>query len=135
MKMSMIKPIYLLLRNNRLMILNQLRGLRRQSRLKVVFICVFAAIIAAAMFLLFKSGFRFLSTLGGVGLMIIDPLFALFFFGLGVMLGAVECCDVVCPDVPLGETPFLLRPVSRGEVAVHKFLNPRPCRRGHSSSS
>ena len=72
MKMSMIKPIYLLLRNNRLMILNQMRGIRRQSRLKVVFICVFAAIIAAAIFLLFKSGFRFLSTLGGVGLMIID---------------------------------------------------------------
>ena len=48
MKMSMIKPIFLLLRNNRLMILNQMRGIRRQSRLKVVFICVFAAIIAAA---------------------------------------------------------------------------------------
>lgn len=123
MKMSMIKPIYLLLRNNRLMILNQMRGIRRQSRLKVVFICVFAAIIAAAMFLLFKSGFRFLSTLGGVGLMIIDPLFALFFFGLGVMLVLSNVVTSFALMYRSEETPFLLlRPVSRGEVAVHKFL-------------
>lgn len=105
------------------MILNQLRGLRQQSRLKVIFIFVFAAVIAAAMFFLFRSGFRFLSTLGGVALMIVDPLFALFFFGLGAMLVLSNIVTSFALMYRSEETPFLfLRPVPRGEAAVHKCL-------------
>ena len=119
----MIKPIFTLLRNNWLMALNQGRSLREQSRLKVVFIFVFVALIETAMFFLFKSGFRFLSTLGGVGLMIVNPLFALFFFGLGVMLVLSNVVTSFALMYRSEETPFLLlRPVSYGELTVHKYL-------------
>lgn len=105
------------------MALNQGRSLREQSRLKVTFIFFFVVLIATTMFFLFKSGFKFLSTLGGVGLMIVDPLFALFFFGLGIMLVLSNVVTSFALMYRSEETPFLLlNPISHGELTVHKFL-------------
>jgi ABC-2 type transport system permease protein len=114
--------LIVLLRNNVRLLRNMRRVLREQSRLKVGFILLFGFGIMAGVWALFAEGFIFLSALGGVGLMLINRLFALFFFGLGLMLVLSNIITSYAMLYRSEETTFLLlRPITRGEVAVHKF--------------
>jgi hypothetical protein len=58
------------------------RMAREQSSFKIGFIFVFAFSILLGLWMLFAEGFRFLDSLGGLGLMLVSRLFALFFLGL-----------------------------------------------------
>lgn len=115
--------LFVLLRNNVRLWRNMRRILREQSRLKVGFILLFGAAIMAGVWAMFAEGFTFLSALGGVGLMLIPRLFALFFFGLGLMLVLSNIITSYTMLYRSEETTFLLlRPITRGEIAVHKYM-------------
>lgn len=113
---------FTLLKNNCRLLRNLRRLLLEQSRLKIVFILFFAIGIMAGVWALFAEGFVFLSSLGGVGLLLVNRLFALFFFGLGLMLVLSNIITSYAMLYRSDETVFLLlRPITRGEIAVHKF--------------
>jgi len=105
-------------------VLRNLRALaREQSAFKVVFILLFAAGMLAGLWYLFLEGFRFLGALGGIGVMLIHHLFALFFFGLGLMLLLSNIITTYTTVFHSEEIPFLLcRPVAPGEILLHKWL-------------
>lgn len=105
-------------------VLRNLRTLaREQSVFKVVFILMFAGGLLAGLWYLFLDGFRFLSALGGIGVMLIHHLFALFFFGLGLMLILSNIITTYTTVFHSEEIPFLLcRPLVPGEILLHKWL-------------
>ncbi|MBA4389295.1 MAG: hypothetical protein C0404_15090 [Verrucomicrobia bacterium] len=97
--------------------------LEQQSPLKVVFIIVFAAFFEAGLCLLFLDAFKFLDSLGGIGVMVISRLFSLFFLGMGAMLAASGIVTSYTTVFRSDEIPFLFsRPLSHGQVAVYKFI-------------
>ena len=57
---------------------------------------------------LFYGGFRFLDVMGGVGLMIINRLFALFFLGLGMLLVLSSSITAYTTLFQSREMPYLL---------------------------
>ncbi len=65
---------------------NAVKLLRRQSRLKLAVVGVFAFALPVIFYAVFLYGLRFLTALGGIGLMLLRPLFSLFFLGLGGLL-------------------------------------------------
>jgi len=96
---------------------------REQSVFKVVFILMFAGGMLAGLGYLFLEGFRFLSALGGIGVMLIRHLFALFFFGLSLMLILSNIITTYTTVFHSEEIPFLLcRPLAPGEILLHKWL-------------
>ena len=102
---------------------NTRQVLRRQSLLKLVFILAFASGMEYGMFRLFLSGFEFLNQLGGIGLMIIDRLFALFFFGLFSMLVASSIVTSYATFFRSEDMKFLLvRPFSPSDLTIYKYL-------------
>lgn len=112
-----------LLRKDWHVMLNIGRLARRQSRFKAVFIFIFAIGLLAGMWLLFLEGFRFLSSIGGIGVMIIHHMFGLFFFSLGIMLVISNITTSYTTYFRSREIPFLLvNPVSDSEIMVHKLL-------------
>ncbi|MFH1476048.1 MAG: hypothetical protein ABIH24_00945 [Verrucomicrobiota bacterium] len=115
--------LMVLLRKDGRVLRNLRRTAREQSAFKVVFILMFAVGMLAGLGYLFLEGFRFLSALGGIGVMLIRHLFALFFFGLGLMLilsGIVATYTAVFRSA---EIPFLLcRPIAPGVMLLHKWL-------------
>lgn len=97
--------------------------LRRQSLLKLVFIVAFAWGLEYGMFRLFLEGFEFLNQLGGIGLMIIDRLFALFFFGLFSMLVASSIVTSYATFFRSEDMKFLLvRPFSPSDLTTYKYF-------------
>src|ERR1035437_1345456 len=105
-------------------VLRNLRTLaREQSVFKVVFILMFAGGLLAGLGYFFLEGFLFLSALGGIGVMLIRHLFALFFFGLGLMLILSNIITTYTTVFHSEEIPFLLcRPIAPGEILLHKWL-------------
>ncbi|MCX6991875.1 MAG: hypothetical protein NT011_01905 [Kiritimatiellaeota bacterium] len=105
-------------------VLRNLRTLaREQSAFKVIFILMFAGGMLVGLGYLFLEGFRFLSALGGIGVMLIRHLFALFFFGLGLMLILSNIITTYTTVFHSDEIPFLLcRPIAPGEILLHKWL-------------
>ncbi|MBN1676602.1 MAG: hypothetical protein JXR37_36500 [Kiritimatiellae bacterium] len=98
------------------------RVLGRQSRLKIVFISIFAAGLLFGLWLLFIDSFIFLDRLGGMGVMIVRQLFALFFFGLQIMLILSGVVSAYAAYFRSREVPFLLvRPYSMGQIALYKL--------------
>ncbi|MBI2437225.1 MAG: hypothetical protein HYV36_00215 [Lentisphaerae bacterium] len=96
---------------------------REQSVFKGIFILIFAGGMLGGLWYLFLSGFRFLSNLGGIGVMLIHHLFALFFFGLGLMLVLSNIITTYTTAFHSEEIPFLFcRPVAPGEILLHKWL-------------
>ena len=75
-----------LLRSSMRAFSNTGRLVRQQSLLKVMVILVCSLTLFLGLGVIFYHGFEFLHGLGGAGLMVIHRLFALFFFGLSVML-------------------------------------------------
>lgn len=97
--------------------------LRCQSTFKVYFITVFALACEAGLWLLFRDAFRFLDTLGGVGIMILDRLFSVFFFGMGLMLATSGVVTSYATLFQSAEIPFLLtRPFSMRQVVTYKSI-------------
>ena len=97
--------------------------LKRQSLFKVFFIVAFAWGLEYGMYRLFLSGFVFLDELGGIGLMIIDRLFALFFFGLFVMLVASSIVTSYATFFRSDDMRFLLvRPFTPGDLTTYKYF-------------
>lgn len=95
---------------------------RQQSRFKALFVTAFALGLLAGLLALFLEGFRFLDSLGGIGLMMVRHLFSIFFFGLGLMLVISNIITSYTTFFRSDEIPFLmLRPVSHGEIIVHKL--------------
>lgn len=104
-------------------LLNLRRLAREQSRFKALFILAFGLGLLAGLWALFLDGFRFLSTLGGIGVMIVHHLFALFFFGLGLMLILSNIITAYATLFRSDDIPFLLlRPAPNGQLALHKLL-------------
>ncbi len=99
------------------------RNLREQSAFKIAFILFFAAGMLAGLWALFLEGFTFLDRMGGVGLIIIPRMFALFFFGLSLMLMLSSLLTTYTSLYRSEETAYLLlRPVPLSELLVFKHL-------------
>src|ERR1035437_7439140 len=112
-----------LLRKDRRVLRNMRTLAREQSIFKVIFILMFAGGMLAGLGYLFLEGFQFLSALGGIGVMLIRHLFALFFFGLGLMLVLSNIITTYTTVFHSEEIPFLLcRPIAPGEILLHKWL-------------
>ncbi len=112
-----------LLKKDWRVLLNLKRLAREQSKFKIGFILIFALGLLSGLGILFYEGFRFLSALGGIGLMIIRHLFAIFFFGLGMMLTISNVITAYTAMFRSDEIPSLmLRPVAHGHIVLHKLL-------------
>lgn len=97
--------------------------LQKQSLLKLIFIIIFATGLEYGMFRLFLSGFHFLAALGGIGLMIIDRLFSLFFFGLFSMLIASSIVTSFATFFRSDDIPFLfVRPFTSSDLTTYKYF-------------
>jgi ABC-2 type transport system permease protein len=102
---------------------NSARLIRRESAFKVVFVLLFASAFEAGLFYLFRDGFRFLDSLGGAGLLILNRLFSLFFLAMGTMLVVSGVITSYASMFRSPEVPFLLvRPLRASEIVLHKFL-------------
>lgn len=115
--------LFLFIKNDWRVLLNLRRDTGNQSLFKAAVIGIFAAGLLAGLFVMFLDAFRFLSTLGGIGVMIIQHLFGFFFFGLGAMLILSNIVTAYALYFRSSDTAFLMvRPLPRGTVALHKFL-------------
>lgn len=94
-----------------------------QSRFKIVFIVIFVFGLLGGLWALFLHGFRFLESLGGIGLMMVYRLFYLFFFGLGLMLTLSSVVTTYTTFFRSDETGYLLlKPVPAGTLTLYKTL-------------
>ena len=99
------------------------RIVREHSSFKIAFILLFAAFMLVGLWMLFAEGFWFLDTLGGIGLMLVSRLFALFFLALGVMLAISGVLTSYTTFFRSDETAFLfLKPLDMGQIAIYKTL-------------
>lgn len=112
----------LLVRNGTRLGLHFLATVREQSYFKLAFSAVFIVGCMGGLFLLFYGGFRFLDEIGGIGLLVIQRLFALFFFGLGFILLLSSALSSYTTLYLSREVPFLLlRPISLAEMVTYKY--------------
>ncbi|HOW97555.1 MAG TPA: hypothetical protein P5567_12325 [Kiritimatiellia bacterium] len=94
-----------------------------QSRFKIVFVILFAVGLLGGLWALFLHGFRFLESLGGIGLMLVYRLFYLFFFGLGLMLLLSSVVTTYTTFFRSEETGYLLlKPVPPGTLTLYKAI-------------
>jgi ABC-2 type transport system permease protein len=108
---------------SRRQIANGARIFHAQSRFKVWFIGLFALLCEGGLLALFLDAFWHLDKMGGVGLMIIDRLFTLFFFGTGLMLTFSGIVTSYATIYRSDEIPFLItRPFQMSEIVSYKFL-------------
>ena len=97
--------------------------LSAQSRFKIGFVFVFAVSFEVGLWLLFAGGFKFLSGLGGVGIILVSKLLAVFFLGMGMMLVVSGVVTSYATIYRSREIPFLLvRPFSMSQIVVAKFV-------------
>ena len=112
----------ILLKKSTVSFINLRRIAEEQSALKVVFVTAFMTALVAGLWLLFYSGFRFIDHLGG-GLMIIQRLFAIFFFGLGLLLVISSGIAAYTTIYRSEEIPFLLlQPLTLADVMYYKLI-------------
>ncbi len=102
---------------------NVIRAGRRQSRFKQIFIACFALGLLAGLWRLFLDGFRFISALGGIGTLLIQRLFSLFFFSLAAMLLVSSLITAYAVLFRAAENPSLvLSSVPHGRRILHQWL-------------
>ncbi len=112
-----------LLRKDWRVLCNLRRLARRQSRFKLLFVGGFGAALMAGLGWLFLDGLRFLDALGGVGVMLVQHLFGLFFFGLGLMLVLSNLITAYTTVYHSRELPFLWpRPMPHGVLLLHLWV-------------
>lgn len=118
-----MNDLLIFLKNDWRIFLNLRRQAKEQSVFKMMVVGAFGVLLLAGLFLLFLDGFKFLGSLGGVGIFIIQHLFGFFFFGLGFMLVLSNIITAYASCFHSDDIPFLLlQPVSRGVIAVHKLF-------------
>ncbi len=99
------------------------RLVRSQPLLKLLVIGAFAIAFECGLFLLFAGGFRFLNTLGGAGVMLLNRLFALYFLGMTLMLVVSAAATAYGSLFRAGDVAFLLTsPVSMAELTLAKWM-------------
>ncbi|MFH0879681.1 MAG: hypothetical protein V2A34_08210 [Lentisphaerota bacterium] len=97
--------------------------LREQSWFKLGFVLLFAVGLEAGLWSLFLEGLKFLDRLGGVGFIVIPKLFALFFFGLSLMLILSSVLTTYTSLYRSDETAFLMmNPLPLQDVILFKYL-------------
>jgi len=102
---------------------NATRILKTQSGFKIAFTIFFALCLEAGLFLLFNDGFKFLHRMGGIGLIVISKLFALFFLGMGGMLVLSSIISSYSTIYRSDEITFLVtRPYTTSQIVIYKFL-------------
>lgn len=102
---------------------HRVRGLARESRLKLGFILVCAALFWAGLFVLFVRGFLFVDRFPGLREVLLEYLFSLLFFALMVMLTFSTGIISYGALFRSPESTFLLRqPVRPETVFAYKFL-------------
>jgi ABC-2 type transport system permease protein len=111
------------LRKDMAVLSNVFRAGRQQSRFKQIFITCFALGLLAGLWRMFLYGFRFISALGGMGTLLIQRLFSLFFFSLAVMLLVSSLITAYTVLFRAAENPLLiLSPVPHGRRILHQWL-------------
>ena len=96
---------------------------RTQSLFKIIFSGSFMVVTLVGLFFIFYGGFVFLDSIGGVGLLILNRLFALFFFGLGILLVLSSAVTAYASFYKSPEMPFLLlRPFQVRDVLMYTFF-------------
>lgn len=94
----------------------------KESLLKVLFIAGFLFGLMGGLLALFYNGFSFIDRLGG-GLMIVQRLFAIFFFGLGALLILSSAIAAYTTIYRSEEMPFLQRmPLRMEDILYYKLL-------------
>lgn len=102
---------------------NTFRELKKQSSLKVYFILGFILFFETGLTWFFIDGFQYLDSFGGMGAMIINKLFALFFLGMGIMLILSGIVTTYSTTFRSDEIPYLLTgPFSITEIVTNRFL-------------
>lgn len=118
-----MRELWTLLKKDARVVQNLRRLLAEQSRFKVLFILLFAGGLVVGMGVLFYEGFRFLASLGGLGLVLVYRLFYLFFFGLGALLVLSGIVTTYATVFRSEETGYLLlQPVSMSALTFYKSL-------------
>ena len=108
---------------NRFKMHSMVRQLRAQPGFKVGFILLFAACLETGLWALFYQGFRYIRSLGGIGLVLIGQLFAVFFLGLGLMLVLSSMVTTYATLYRSDEIPFMVaRPFSVSHIVLDKFM-------------
>jgi ABC-2 type transport system permease protein len=102
---------------------NTRRLIHAQSSFKILFIVCFALLFEIGLFWIFIDGFEYLSRMGGIGLIIINKLFTVFFLGMGLMLAASGIVSSYSTIYRSDEIPFLLtRPFTTSQIVLYKFF-------------
>jgi len=97
--------------------------IRTHSRLKLGVIAAFTVLLPWGLYALFLSGLRFLTSLGGIGLMLVRPLFFVFFLGLGFLLVLSSAVIGYPAFFRSAETDWLrLTPLSPSSIALHRWF-------------
>lgn len=118
-----MNEILALLKKDWLQFCNRLSHYRKQPLLKKIFILAFVILLEGGLTRLFMSAFKFLSVLGGVGLLIIGRLYVLFFLGLGAMLAVSSIITSYASVYQSSDMPFLLtKPLRTRYLSFYKFL-------------
>lgn len=101
---------------------NTRRILRTQSVFKVMFIAVFVTLMLLGLYAVFLRGFRFLDEFEGLGTLVINRLFSLFFLGMALMLVVSSIVTGYSTLFRSRETPFLLTaPLTPSQITLYKF--------------
>jgi ABC-2 type transport system permease protein len=99
------------------------KTVKQHSSFKVLVIILFAVGFTAGLFVLFVDAFRFLESLGGVGLIVINRLFSLFFFGLGLLVMLSSMVTAYNSLFRSYDIAYLMRqPVNIRDIVLHKYL-------------
>lgn len=99
------------------------RIITEQSRFKVVVILTFAVGFEAGLWQLFLAGFRFLDKMGGVGMLVMTRLFALYFVGMALMLVISSLATAYASLFRAGDVPMLLTsPISTSHIMIAKAV-------------
>ncbi len=93
-----------------------------QSSFKWGFVSLFVLLFEVGLLFLFHDSFRFLDSFGGIGTMVINRLFSLYFLAMGLMLIASSLVTAYATIFRSEEIPFLLtRPFDAVQIITYKF--------------
>ena len=104
-------------------LLHYRRIVAQQSLFRAAFAVSFMTVTMIGLWIIFYGGFRFLDVMGGVGLIIIQRLFGLFFLGLGLLLVLSSSITAYTTFFQSPEVPYLLlRPLRLKDILTYKYV-------------
>jgi len=102
---------------------NRWRSAREQSLLKIAVVLGFGVCLEATLWAAFLSSFRFLDRMAGMGVLLSQRLFSLFFMGVGAMLVLSGIVSAFAVTFRSDDVPFLLTsPVRLRAIVAGKFV-------------